>query len=63
MKPNLQKLISEYSAIEKIDLLIHAAAACVEKQELIGLAARSTRRKEILCDLKVWIELEEDSLK
>jgi hypothetical protein len=62
MKPNLQKLISEYSAIEKIDLLIHAAA-CVEKQELIGLAARSTRRKEILCDLKVWIELEEDSLK
>lgn len=45
-----------------MDLLIWGAA-CVEEWELIGLAARAIRRREILRDLKVWIALEEDLLK
>lgn len=61
MKPDLQRLVFEYSTIEKMDLLIRGAG-CVEKWELIGLAARAIRRREILRDLKVWIDLEQSSL-
>jgi hypothetical protein len=62
LKPNLQKLASEYSAIEEMDRLLHRAVS-VEEWELIGLAARKIRRREILRDLRASIALAEDSLK
>jgi hypothetical protein len=61
MKPNLQELVSEYFAIERMDLLINRAS-WVEEWELIGLAARAIRRREILRDMRGWIALVEDSL-
>jgi len=61
LKPNLQKLASEYSAIEEMDRLIREAA-WVDEWELTGLVARAIRRPEILRDLRAWIALAEDSL-
>jgi hypothetical protein len=62
LKPDLQKLASEYSAMKKMDCLIHRVG-WGEERELIGLTARMIRRREILRDLRVWIGLEEDTLK
>jgi hypothetical protein len=59
---DLQKLISEYCAIEKMDCALQQADS-VDETELIGLTARVMRRREILRELTAWITVAEDLLK
>jgi len=50
VKADLQKLISEYFAIEKMDRLVRALDQ-KNDTELIGLRAREMRRQEIIGEL------------
>jgi hypothetical protein len=47
---DLQKLTSEYCAIEEMDRILQQAGS-VDETELIGLRARVMRRREILREL------------
>jgi hypothetical protein len=62
VKTDLQKLISEYFAIEKMDRIVRSAGPRNDT-ELIGLRVRELRRREILLELTKWIIVAEDSLK
>ena len=59
METDLQKLISEYCAIEKMDRIILSADRA-DETELIGLRVREMRRREILLELTTWINSAED---
>ena len=50
MKVDLQKLISEYFAIEEMDRIVRAGDP-KNDTELIGLRAREMRRQEIIGEL------------
>src|SRR6267378_8157866 len=62
VEDQLQKLIAEYCAIEKMDRIVRSADQRNEA-ELIGLKVRELRRREILLELTKWIIVAEDSLK
>jgi len=62
VKTDLQKLISEYFAIEKMDRIVRSAGPRNDR-ELIGLRVREVRHREILAELTKWIIVAEDSLK
>jgi hypothetical protein len=53
METDLQKLISEYCAIEKMDRILFSADRA-DETELIGLRVRKMRRREILLELATW---------
>jgi hypothetical protein len=53
METDLQKLISEYCAIEKMDRILLSADRA-DETELIGLRVREMRRREILLELTTW---------
>jgi hypothetical protein len=61
VKTDLQKLISEYFAIEKMDRIVRSAHQ-KNDTELIGLRVREMRRREILLELTKWIIVAEASL-
>lgn len=50
MTTDLQKLISEYCAIEKMDRAVQQAYS-VDEIDLIGFTVRAKRRREILREL------------
>ena len=54
VEADLQKLISEYCAIEKMDRIVRSATQRGQT-ELIGLRVRELRRREILLELTKWI--------
>jgi len=54
VEADLQKLISEYCAIEKMDRIVRPADQR-DETELIGLRVREMRRREILLELTKWI--------
>ena len=54
VEAELQKLISEYCAIEKMDRIVRSATQRGQT-ELIGLRVRELRRREILLELTKWI--------
>jgi len=51
VKTDLQKLILEYFAIEKMDRIVRAGEDQRNDTELIGLRAREMRRQEIIGEL------------
>jgi hypothetical protein len=53
VETDLQKLISEYRAIEKMDRIL-LSADIADETELIGLRVREMRRWEILLELTTW---------
>jgi hypothetical protein len=57
----LQKLISEYCAIERIDGIVRSADQRCET-ELVGLRVRELRRREILLEVVNWIIAVGDSV-
>ena len=59
METDLQNLISEYCAIEKMDRLLLSTDRA-DETELIGLRVREMRRREILVELTTWIIAAED---
>jgi predicted transcriptional regulator len=59
---DLQKLISEYCAIEKMDRILRGSAQNNEI-ELIGLEARKNRRREILLEIAALTSVAKDSAK
>jgi hypothetical protein len=61
VKTDLQKLISEYFAIKKMDRIVRSAHQ-KNDTELIGLRVREMRRREILLELTKWIIVAEASL-
>jgi hypothetical protein len=62
VETDLQKLISEYCAIEKMDRTLRGSAQNNET-ELIGLAARENRRREILLEIAALTSVAEDPAK
>jgi hypothetical protein len=59
VETDLQNLISEYCAIEKMDRLLLSTDRA-DETELIGLRVREMRRREILVELTTWIIAAED---
>jgi aminoglycoside N3'-acetyltransferase len=59
---DLQKLTSEYVAVERMDRALQREDS-VDETDLIGLRARVMRRREILRELTAWIRVTEDLLK
>ena len=59
METDLQNLISEYCAIEKMDRLLLSTDRA-DETELIGLSVREMRRREILFELTTWLTTAED---
>ena len=59
METDLQNLISEYCAIEKIDRLLLSTDRA-DETELIGLSVREMRRREILFELTTCLTAAED---
>ncbi len=59
METDLQNLISEYCAIEKMNRLLLSTDRA-DETELIGLRVREMRRREILVELTTWIIAAED---
>jgi len=53
VETDLQKLISEYCAIEKMDRILLSADRA-DETEMIGLRIREMRRREILLELTTW---------
>jgi hypothetical protein len=62
MAKNLQRLMSEYCAIEEMDRMLRQAPS-VNETDLFGLTARAIRRREILDELTVSISAAEEELK
>jgi len=62
VETDLQNLISEYCAIEKMDRLLLSTDRAGET-ELIGLSGREMRRREILFELTTWLTAAEDFAK
>jgi aminoglycoside N3'-acetyltransferase len=57
---DLQKLVSEYRAMEKVDRILEKADL-LGKTDLIGVRARIIRPREILRELSTWIRASQHS--
>jgi hypothetical protein len=62
MENSLQKLISEYCAIEEVDRILREAGPG-DGTVLVGMRAREMRRREILLELISVIGVAEDLVK